>query len=65
MVNYSVAIQAGGMSNRMGRDKGLLPFGAVTLVEHIINQIKPLGYGIYIISNSPEDYRFLGLPVYS
>lgn len=60
-----MAIQAGGVSSRMGQDKGLLPFGQALLVEHIINQIKPLGYEIYVISNSPEDYKFLGLPVYS
>jgi len=49
----------------MGQDKGLLPFGPTTLVEYIIDQISPLSFEIFIVSNSPETYEFLGLPVFS
>lgn len=65
MDKISVAIQAGGNSKRMGRDKGLLPFGGVTLVEYIFNQVSDLGGVVFIISNRPSNYTFLGLPVYS
>jgi molybdopterin-guanine dinucleotide biosynthesis protein A len=65
MEKISLAIQAGGSSSRMGRDKGLLPIGSITLIEHILTQVQPLGYEIFVISNSPEKYEFLDLPVYS
>jgi molybdopterin-guanine dinucleotide biosynthesis protein A len=65
MENLSVAIQAGGMSMRMGRDKGLLPFGDTTLVEFILRQVWHLSKEIFIVSNEPNNYRFLGFPVYS
>jgi molybdopterin-guanine dinucleotide biosynthesis protein A len=65
MAKLSVAIQAGGMSSRMGQDKGLLPFGDGTLVEYILRQVENLGLDIYLITNQPENYRFLEIPVYS
>jgi molybdopterin-guanine dinucleotide biosynthesis protein A len=64
-VSLSVAIQAGGQSTRMGRDKGLLPFGEVSLVEYIFRQIQGVGGDSFIVSNRPRDYAFLGIPVYS
>ena len=35
-------ILAGGQSRRMGRDKARLPWGAVTLIEHVIDTVRPL-----------------------
>jgi molybdopterin-guanine dinucleotide biosynthesis protein A len=63
MQNFSVVLQAGGQSRRMGTDKGLLPFGDVTLIEYILAQVKSLGSEQFIISNKPQDYARLGLPV--
>jgi molybdopterin-guanine dinucleotide biosynthesis protein A len=65
MVAYSVVIQAGGESSRMGQDKGLLPFMSVTLVEYILLQVKEMGDEHIIISNTPEKYQQFGLPIYS
>ena len=64
MDNFSVVIQAGGQSTRMGSDKGLLPFGDVTLIEFILGQVAGLGSEQLIISNKPDDYTRFGLPVY-
>ena len=65
MGKLSVAIQAGGMSSRMGSDKGLLPFGEGTLVEYILKQVRHLGSEVFVISNQPHTYRFLNIPVFS
>ncbi|MEW6718581.1 MAG: molybdenum cofactor guanylyltransferase [Chloroflexota bacterium] len=61
---FSLAILAGGKSSRMGRDKGLLPFQGMTMVEYILKQVEGLGADTFIISNHPENYQGLGLPVY-
>jgi molybdopterin-guanine dinucleotide biosynthesis protein A len=65
MQKFSVVIQAGGQSRRMGADKGLLPFGHGTLVEYILAQVTGLGDEQIIISNQPEDYARFGLPVFT
>jgi molybdopterin-guanine dinucleotide biosynthesis protein A len=64
MENFSVVIQAGGQSKRMGSDKGLLPFGEGTLIEYILGQIEGLGGEQIIISNKPEEYSRFGLTVF-
>lgn len=65
MVNYSVVIQAGGKSSRMGEDKGLIQFGKYRLVEYILDQVSGLGAKNFIVSNQPQSYFEFGLPVYS
>ncbi|NJN44659.1 MAG: molybdenum cofactor guanylyltransferase [Anaerolineae bacterium] len=49
----------------MGRDKGLVSFRGLTLIEFILQQIAGLGSETLIITNNPEEYRFLGLPLFS
>jgi molybdopterin-guanine dinucleotide biosynthesis protein A len=61
----TIAIQAGGQSSRMGRDKGLVKLGPLTLIEHVINRLSGLGDEIIVTTNRPDDYAFLGLPLYS
>jgi molybdopterin-guanine dinucleotide biosynthesis protein A len=65
MENFSVVIQAGGQSKRMGSDKGLLPFGEGVLIEYVLGQIEGLGTEQIIISNKPEEYVGFGLPVFT
>jgi len=65
MINYSVVIQAGGKSSRMGEDKGLLQFGKLKMVEHILQQVSGMGEKNFIVSNEPDGYREFGLPVFS
>jgi molybdopterin-guanine dinucleotide biosynthesis protein A len=64
MIDYSIVIQAGGKSTRMGRDKGLVSFGAGTLVEYILSQVEELHQDTFIISNQMESYANFGVPVY-
>lgn len=61
----TIIVQAGGESKRMGQDKALLPFLGKPLIERVISRIAPLAGELIIISNSPEKFAFLNLPVLS
>ena len=58
----TIFILAGGKSSRMGTDKGLIPFRGKTIIEQIIDKLKPLTENIVIISNNP-DYKTFGYEV--
>lgn len=64
MQGVSIVLQAGGKSTRMGQDKALVPFMDVTMIEYILQQIEGLGHDTIIITNSPDNYRFLNLPLF-
>jgi molybdenum cofactor guanylyltransferase len=59
----TIAIQAGGQSRRMQRDKGLVPLNGRPLIEHLLERVRPLGYEILVTTNKPDDYAYLGLPM--
>jgi len=60
----SISIQAGGQSRRMGQDKALLPFLGRPLIQRVIERLSPMADEILVTTNSPEDYRFLNLPLF-
>jgi molybdopterin-guanine dinucleotide biosynthesis protein A len=60
----TVAIQAGGNSTRMGRDKALLPFLGKPLIARVLERLAPLADEILVITNRPQEYQFLGVPLY-
>ena len=55
-------VLVGGRSRRMGRDKALLPYRGMTLVEHIAGQVRAAAGSVALVG-PPEKYRHLGLPV--
>jgi len=59
---FSVVIQAGGESRRMGQDKGLMPFLGRPLVERVARRLQVLADEMLITTNNPAAYAFLGLP---
>lgn len=61
----TIAIQAGGESHRMGRNKALLPLAGRSLIEHVLVRLEGLGDEIFITTNLPQDYSFLGLRLVS
>jgi molybdenum cofactor guanylyltransferase len=61
----TVAIQAGGQSRRMGRDKGLVLLDGRPLVRHLLDRVADLGDEILVTTNRPEDYAFLGVQLAS
>ena len=48
----------------MGQDKALLPFLGQPLIERVIQRVYPLADEILVTTNRPENYHFLGLPLY-
>lgn len=57
-------ILAGGKSLRMGQNKSFLKLGDRTIIERIVELMKSIFSDVIIITNTPEDYRFLNLPIF-
>ncbi|HET7011134.1 MAG TPA: molybdenum cofactor guanylyltransferase [Anaerolineales bacterium] len=57
----TLAVQAGGLSRRMGTDKGLVLLAGRPLVVHVLDRLKPLADESLVTTNHPEGYAFLGL----
>ncbi len=58
-------VLAGGKSRRMGGvNKALLDVGGQPLVERVRDTLARVIPDIVIITNTPEDFRFLGLPLF-
>ena len=60
----SIAIQAGGESRRMGRNKALMPFMGKALIQYVATRLSGAADELFVTANQPELYRFLGLPIY-
>jgi molybdopterin-guanine dinucleotide biosynthesis protein A len=64
MPNFTTVIISGGKSSRMGTDKALLEIGGKTMIEQIVAQTTGLGGEQIVITNTPERYAFLNLPMF-
>jgi len=64
MPRVSGVILAGGRSRRMGGSpKALLPFGGRPLIEHIAETLQSVLPDCLVVTNTPELYGSLGLPM--
>jgi len=61
MIDITLAIQAGGLSTRMGQDKALMLFLGKPLIEHILARILDsfVPAEILVVTNYPSKYYFL------
>jgi molybdenum cofactor guanylyltransferase len=60
---FSVAIMAGGKSSRMGIDKSFVPFEGRPMIEIVREVVADLGAETLLITNKPDKYAHLGLPM--
>jgi molybdopterin-guanine dinucleotide biosynthesis protein A len=57
-------ILSGGKNSRMGRNKSFLKVGKNTIIERLRDLMLNLFSEVIIITNEPDDYSFLELPIY-
>jgi len=62
--DVSGIILSGGKSLRIGTDKALLKLGNETIIERVTNLMKSLFQKVFIIINTPSEYRFLNVQLY-
>ena len=57
-------VQAGGHSTRMGgHPKALIELGGRSIVERVVAALTPVVDDLLVVTNTPELYTFLGLPM--
>lgn len=56
-------ILAGGGNTRIGTNKALLKIGEKSIIENTVSVLSPLFDSLIIVTNSPENYEFLGIPM--
>ncbi|MGD2157926.1 MAG: molybdenum cofactor guanylyltransferase [Anaerolineales bacterium] len=61
---FSIAIQAGGESERMGQDKALMPFLGEPLIQRVYQRMAPIADEILVTTNNPKDYEFLNVSLH-
>lgn len=59
----TVAILAGGKSSRMGTDKSFVNYRGRPLIEIVKEQVAGLGDELILVTNTPDAYAHLGLPM--
>jgi molybdopterin-guanine dinucleotide biosynthesis protein A len=57
-------ILSGGKSSRMGSDKALLKIVNETIIERITNLMNSIFSDVFIVTNTPREYKFLNIPLY-
>jgi molybdopterin-guanine dinucleotide biosynthesis protein A len=55
----TLAILAGGNSERMGQDKARMPFLGRPLILRILERLRPLADEVMVTTSHPEDFAFL------
>jgi len=62
-VKTTAIILAGGKSSRMGTNKALLTLNGKTVIEGIAESLEKTADELLIVTNTPDDYKFLHLPM--
>ncbi len=57
-------ILAGGKSRRYGMNKALVKIDGISLIERVIRVLEPLFRDLILITNTPDEYAHLRLPMY-
>lgn len=62
--NITGIILAGGKSTRMGKNKSLLKIDELTVIERVIRLMSSIFNDVILITNTPEEYKFVDIPIY-
>jgi len=62
--NISGVILAGGKSSRMGVNKAFLTINGEMIITKVVKLMSSLFKSLMIITNTPEEYKFLHLPTF-
>jgi molybdopterin-guanine dinucleotide biosynthesis protein A len=57
-------VLAGGKSARYGKNKALVIVDGAPLIERVIGEMEAIFQKIILITNTPNDYTYLALPIY-
>jgi len=60
----SGVILAGGKSSRYGKNKALVNINGIPLIKRVLRVMESLFPSIVVITNTPDDYVFLNLPMF-
>lgn len=62
--NITGIILSGGKSTRMGENKSLMIIKDRTVIEHVSDLMESIFSKVILISNNPDEYKFLDLDIY-
>ena len=62
--DVSGVILAGGKSRRYGKNKALVDIDGIPLIQRVLGVMKSLFPSVILITNTPETYAFLDIPMY-
>ena len=62
--DITAIILSGGKSSRMGTNKSLLKIGEKTIIERLRDLLQSMFKDVILVTNDPDDYKFLGLSIY-
>lgn len=66
MGSFTVAINAGGQSSRMGTDKAFVLLAERPMIAHVLERVSNLGQDeTILITNRPNDYAQFSLPMFA
>lgn len=60
----SGVILAGGKSSRYGKNKALVNINGIPLIKRVLRVMETLFPSIVVVTNTPDDYAFLNLPMF-
>lgn len=64
MKKITAIILSGGKSSRMGENKSLMKLGNNTVIERVVELMQSLFTEVILITNTPEEYKFIEIPIY-
>jgi len=62
--DVSGVVLAGGRSTRYGKNKALVKLHGIPLIERVLDVMRPIFRSVIIITNTPDEYSYLELPMY-